>query len=192
MFCLIDNYDSFTYNIVQYLFEFGIKVWVVKNDELELEDIVRNKVKKIVISPGPCTPNESGISIDVLRRFGGEIPILGICLGHEVIAHVFGGNVVHAKSVMHGKVSKIYHTGQGVFQGLPNPFNATRYHSLVVDSATFPDVLEITAWTQCDDGQIEEIMGLRHRRYDIEGVQFHPEAILTEYGHELLRNFVYD
>jgi anthranilate synthase component II len=189
MLCLIDNYDSFTYNITQYLAELGEDVRIVKNDETTIDGLREMPIDRFVISPGPCTPNESGISLEVLRHFAGQRPILGICLGHEAIGQVFGGKVVHARSVMHGKVSDIYHDGKGVFRELPNPFKATRYHSLVVERDSLPDSLEISAWTRTPDGQLDEIMALRHKHHVIEGVQFHPEAILTEYGHELLRNF---
>jgi anthranilate synthase component II len=189
MLCLIDNYDSFTYNITQYLAELGEDVRIVKNDETTINGLREMPIDRFVISPGPCTPNESGISLEVLRHFAGQRPILGICLGHEAIGQVFGGKVVHARSVMHGKVSDIYHDGKGVFQDLPSPFKATRYHSLVVELESLPDSLEISAWTRTPDGQLDEIMALRHKHHVIEGVQFHPEAILTEHGHELLRNF---
>jgi anthranilate synthase component 2 len=190
MLLMIDNYDSFTWNIVQYLGELGADVEVVRNDEVTLDDIARRAPSHIVISPGPCTPNEAGISMDVIRRFGATIPLLGVCLGHQCIGAVFGGSVVRARQVMHGKTSAIHHAGQGVFDGLPSPFVATRYHSLVVARDGLPDVLEVTAWTRHDDGSIDEIMGLRHRSLPIEGVQFHPESILTEHGHRLLGNFL--
>jgi anthranilate synthase component 2 len=189
MILMIDNYDSFTYNIVQYLGELGQQVEVFRNDEISLAQIEAMAPQGIVISPGPCTPNEAGISMDVIRAFAGKLPILGICLGHQSIGQVYGGVVSRAKKVMHGKTSAIYHTGVGVFAGLPNPFTATRYHSLVVESDSLPDCLEITAWTQVD-GVVDEIMGVRHKNLQIEGVQFHPESILTEYGHELLQGFV--
>jgi anthranilate synthase component 2 len=189
MLCLIDNYDSFTYNITQYLAELGENVRILKNDETTIDALQTMPIDRFVISPGPCSPNESGISLDVIRHFAGRRPILGICLGHEAIGQVFGGNVVHARSVMHGKVSDIYHDGKGVFRHLPNPFKATRYHSLIVDRKTLPDTLEISAWTLTEKGEIDEIMALRHKHHVIEGVQFHPEAILTEHGHDLLRNF---
>jgi anthranilate synthase component 2 len=185
MVLMIDNYDSFTYNLVQYLGELGEDVRVFRNDAITLEEIETLDPASIVISPGPCTPNEAGISIPLIERFAGTIPILGVCLGHQSIGQAFGGRVVHAKSVMHGKTSAIHHAGAGVFAGLPNPFTATRYHSLVIERATLPECLEITAWS--DDG---EIMGVRHRAHPIEGVQFHPESILTEAGHELLENFL--
>jgi anthranilate synthase component 2 len=182
---MIDNYDSFTYNLVQYLGELGEDVVVRRNDETTLEEVERLQPERVVVSPGPCTPNEAGISVPLIEHFAGRIPMLGVCLGHQSIGQAFGGRIVHAKQVMHGKVSSISHNGQGVFQGLPNPFQATRYHSLVIDRDSLPECLEITAWT--DDG---EIMGVRHRTLPIEGVQFHPESILTEHGHDLLRNFV--
>ena len=185
MLLMIDNYDSFTYNLVQYLGELGEEVRVVRNDELTVEDIARLAPARIVISPGPCTPNEAGVSLAAIRRFAGKVPILGVCLGHQAIGQAFGGRVVHAKTLMHGKVSPIHHAGKGVFRGLPSPFNATRYHSLAIERESCPADLEITAWT--DDG---EIMGVRHRSMAVEGVQFHPESILTEHGHALLRNFL--
>jgi|TARA_R110000822_G_scaffold187752_16_gene326725 anthranilate synthase component 2 len=190
MILMIDNYDSFTYNVVQYLGELKAEVNVVRNDEITVEEVASLAPEKIVISPGPCTPNEAGISVEVIERFSGKIPILGICLGHQSIGQAFGGKVVRARSVMHGKTSPIYHNDVGVFRGLPNPFEATRYHSLIVDRESLPDCLEITAWTQTDDGSIDEIMGFRHREYAVEGVQFHPESILTENGHDLLENFL--
>ena len=182
---MIDNYDSFTYNLVQYFGELGEEVRVVRNDEIGVDDVEALAPQRIVISPGPCTPNEAGISLPVIARFAGRIPILGVCLGHQAIGQAFGGRVVHARQLMHGKVSPIHHAGLGVFRGLPSPFNATRYHSLAVERSSLPAELEITAWT--DDG---EIMGLRHRALPVEGVQFHPESILTEHGHALLRNFL--
>ncbi|PKM37837.1 MAG: anthranilate/aminodeoxychorismate synthase component II [Gammaproteobacteria bacterium HGW-Gammaproteobacteria-10] len=187
---MIDNYDSFTYNLVQYFGELGADVTVVRNDEVTVTDIERLAPDKIVISPGPCTPNEAGISVEAILKFAGHFPILGVCLGHQSIGHAFGGNIIHAKSIMHGKTSPVYHNDIGVFKGLNNPFTATRYHSLVIDQATLPECLEITAWTQDETGNIEEIMGVRHKIFDIEGVQFHPESILTEHGHDLLRNFL--
>lgn len=185
MLLMIDNYDSFTYNLVQYLGELGQDVRVYRNDEIDLAKIAQLKPRHIVISPGPCTPNEAGISVPLIHEFSGKIPILGVCLGHQSIGHAFGGHIVHAKQLMHGKTSLIHHNNMGVFKDLPNPFTATRYHSLVIERETLPDCLEITAWT--DDG---EIMGVRHKTLPIEGVQFHPESILTEYGHELLDNFL--
>jgi anthranilate synthase component II len=195
MLLMIDNYDSFTYNVVQYLGELGAQVVVHRNDEIGLDDIERLAPERIVISPGPCTPNEAGISMDVIRRFGPRIPLLGICLGHQCLGQVYGGRVVRAREVMHGKTSMIHHRGEGVFRGLPQPFEATRYHSLVVAREGLPECLEITAWTEREgaDGEpeMDEIMGLRHRDFPIEGVQFHPESILTASGHDLLRNFLH-
>ena len=190
MILMIDNYDSFTYNVVQYLGELGAEVDVRRNDKITLEDIERISPDKIVISPGPCTPDEAGISVDTVRRYGGHIPILGICLGHQSIAQAYGGDIVRARRVMHGKMSAIYHTGGGVFEDLPDGFEATRYHSLVVQHGTLPDCLEVTAWTRFEDGSTDEIMGLRHREFDVEGVQFHPESFMTRAGHDLLRNFL--
>ncbi len=187
---MVDNYDSFTYNLVQYFGELGADVTVVRNDQVAVDDIEKLAPDKIVISPGPCTPKEAGISVDAILKFAGRIPILGVCLGHQSIGYAFGGNIIHAKSIMHGKTSLVYHRNQGVFKGLNNPFTATRYHSLVIEQATLPDCLEITAWTQDAAGNIDEIMGVRHKTLDVEGVQFHPESILTEFGHELLRNFL--
>jgi anthranilate synthase component 2 len=190
MLLMIDNYDSFTYNVVQYLGELGADVVVHRNDEITLEKIEALAPERIVISPGPCTPNEAGISMDVVRTFAGRVPILGICLGHQSIGQVFGGCIVRAKEVMHGKTSMIHHEDGGVFAALPRPFEATRYHSLVIERASLPDALEITAWTETRDGEFDEIMGVRHRELDVEGVQFHPESILTKVGHDLLRNFL--
>lgn len=190
MLLMIDNYDSFTFNIVQYLCELGADVKVVRNDEVTLDDIVRMAPERLVVSPGPCTPNEAGISMAAIREFAGKLPILGVCLGHQSIGAVFGGNVVRARQVMHGKLSAIHHEGKGVFAGLPSPFNATRYHSLVVERATLPDCLEVTAWTANANGAVDEIMGLQHRTLPIQGVQFHPESILSEHGHALLKNFL--
>jgi len=190
MLLMIDNYDSFTYNIVQYLSELGADVAVHRNDEITIAQIEELAPDAIVISPGPCTPAEAGISMDVVSAFGGRIPILGVCLGHQCIGAVFGGDVVRARQVMHGKTSMIHHSNSGVFEGLPLPFEATRYHSLIVKRETLPACLEITAWTQQADGSFDEIMGLRHRTLPIEGVQFHPESILTQCGHDLLRNFL--
>jgi len=185
MLLIIDNYDSFTYNLVQYFGELKEEVVVFRNDEVSLDEIAALQPARIVISPGPCTPNEAGISVPMIRRFAGEIPILGVCLGHQSIGQAFGGKIVHAKRVMHGKVSIIHHGGRGVFNGLQAPFEATRYHSLVIDRESLPAALEVTAWT--DDG---EIMGVQHKSLPVQGVQFHPESILTQFGHELLRNFV--
>jgi anthranilate synthase component 2 len=190
MMLMIDNYDSFTYNVVQYLAELGAQVKVVRNDEISVDEVAALAPERIVISPGPCTPNEAGISMAVIEQFAGKIPLLGICLGHQSIGQVFGGKVVRARQVMHGKTSQIHHRGEGVFRGLSQPFEATRYHSLVVERASLPDCLEITAWTETADGEMDEIMGLRHRTLPIEGVQFHPESILTAHGHDLLRNFL--
>ena len=190
MLLMIDNYDSFTFNVVQYLGELGAEVHVVRNDEITVSDIESLKPERIVISPGPCTPNEAGISMEAIKAFAGRLPILGICLGHQSIGQVFGGDVVRARAVMHGKTSSIYHSGKGVFHNLPSPYVATRYHSLVVDKTTLPECLEMTAWTQTADGGIDEIMGFRHKTFAIEGVQFHPESILTEHGHALLENFL--
>lgn len=190
MLLMIDNYDSLTYNLVQYFGELGEDVRVFRNDEITLDEIAALKPDRLVISPGPCTPNEAGISMAAIRRFAGEIPLLGVCLGHQSIGQVYGGDVVRARQVMHGKTSPIHHRDVGVFKGLNNPLTATRYHSLVVKRETLPDCLEITAWTQTEDGQVDEIMGLRHKTLAVEGVQFHPESILTEQGHALLRNFL--
>lgn len=190
MLLMIDNYDSFTYNVVQYLGELGADVQVYRNDAISIEEIEALNPAQIVISPGPCTPNEAGISTAVIAHFAGKIPILGICLGHQSIGQVFGGNIVRAGKVMHGKLSPMHHNGEGVFAGLSNPFTATRYHSLVIDAASLPDTLEVTAWTENEDGEREEIMGIRHREFAIEGVQFHPESILSEHGHQLLKNFL--
>lgn len=190
MLLMIDNYDSFTYNIVQYLGELQADVKVVRNDDITLDDIAQLAPEKIVISPGPCTPNEAGISVPLVKAFAGKIPILGICLGHQSIGQCFGANVVRAKQVMHGKTSMVHHNNTGVFSGLNNPFEATRYHSLVVEQSSLPDCFEVTAWTETPSGGRDEIMGLRHRQYPIEGVQFHPESILTEHGHDLLKNFL--
>jgi anthranilate synthase component 2 len=190
MLLMIDNYDSFTYNLVQYFGELGEDVRVWRNDEITLEQIEALKPDHLVISPGPCSPNEAGISMAVIRHFAGKIPLLGVCLGHQSIGQVFGGDVVRARQVMHGKTSPIHHANTGVFRNLPNPLTATRYHSLIVDRATLPDCLEITAWTQHEDGSMDEIMGLRHKTLAVEGVQFHPESILTEQGHALLKNFL--
>jgi anthranilate synthase component 2 len=190
MLLMIDNYDSFTYNIVQYLGELGADVRVYRNDALSIAQIEALRPDQIVISPGPCTPNEAGISVPVIKHFAGKIPLLGICLGHQGIGQAFGGDVIRAKKVMHGKLSPIHHADKGVFRGLSNPFTATRYHSLVIDSKTLPDCLEVTAWTQDDAGNRDEIMGVRHRTLAVEGVQFHPESILSEHGHLLLKNFL--
>ncbi len=190
MLLMIDNYDSFTYNLVQYLGELGAEVKVVRNDEIGVSDIAAMKPERIVISPGPCTPNEAGISVETIKTYAGRIPILGVCLGHQSIGQAFGGQIIHAREVMHGKTSPIHHSDQGVFQGLENPFQATRYHSLVIDKTCLPECLEVTAWTQHEDGSMDEIMGVRHKELAIQGVQFHPESILTRHGHDLLRNFI--
>lgn len=187
---MIDNYDSFTYNLVQYLAELGSDVTVVRNDEIPVEAIEDINPDKIVISPGPCTPKEAGISVETLRRYAGRYPMLGVCLGHQSIGYAFGGHIIHAQRIMHGKTSLVYHHNRGVFRDLNNPLQATRYHSLVIERETLPDCLEITAWTETAGGEFEEIMGVRHKSLPIEGVQFHPESILTEQGHALLRNFL--
>lgn len=187
---MIDNYDSFTYNLVQYLGELGAQVQVVRNDQTTVEQLDAMQPDKIVISPGPCTPKEAGISVAVIQQLAGKYPILGVCLGHQSIGFAFGGHIIHAKSIMHGKTSLVHHRDVGVFNGLSNPLTATRYHSLVIEQATLPDSLEITAWTQNEVGEMDEIMGVRHKTLDIEGVQFHPESILTEHGHDLLGNFL--
>jgi anthranilate synthase component 2 len=187
---MIDNYDSFTYNVVQYFGELGADVQVYRNDEITVEEIEALNPDHLVISPGPCTPNEAGVSVAAIKYFTGKLPILGICLGHQSIGQAFGGTIVRAKQVMHGKTSPVYHHDNGVFSGLNNPVEVTRYHSLVIDQKTLPDCLEITSWTQDEAGQLDEIMGVRHKTYDIEGVQFHPESILTDQGHELLANFL--
>jgi anthranilate synthase component 2 len=188
MILMIDNYDSFTYNLVQYLGELGARVKTVRNDAVTVSEIVNMKPRGIVISPGPCTPNEAGISVDVIRRLGSYLPILGVCLGHQCIGQAFGGAVVRAKRIMHGKTSMIYHRGQGLLKGLPQPFEATRYHSLVVENDSIPACLSVMAWTEFEGDH--EIMGLRHNQFPIEGVQFHPESILTRCGHDLLKNFL--
>lgn len=187
---MIDNYDSFTYNLVQYLGELGADVEVHRNDRITVEEIEQRAPERIMISPGPCTPDEAGVSMEVIRRFAGKVPILGVCLGHQSIGQVYGGRIVHAREIMHGKTSLIHHKGEHVFKGLKNPYTATRYHSLVIEKNSLPDCLEITAWTETDDGEMDEIMGVRHRELAVEGVQFHPESILTECGHELLQNFL--
>ncbi len=190
MLLMIDNYDSFTYNLVQYLGELGEDVRVYRNDEIQLDEIDALNPDRIVISPGPCTPEQAGISVAAIKTFAGRIPILGVCLGHQSIDQAFGGKIVHAREVMHGKTSPIHHSDQGVFKGLSNPLTATRYHSLVIERASLPDCLEITAWTCNEDGSIDEIMGVRHRELDVQGVQFHPESILTQHGHDMLKNFI--
>lgn len=190
MILMIDNYDSFTFNLVQYLGELGAEVKVERNDQISIADIEEMSPERIMISPGPCTPNEAGISLDVINHFKGKLPIFGVCLGHQSIGQAFGGDIIRAEEIMHGKTSHIYHKDVGIFSGLPVPFVATRYHSLVIDQNTLPDNLEITAWTQNESGDIDEIMGVRHKELAIEGVQFHPESILTEHGHDMLRNFL--
>jgi anthranilate synthase component 2 len=190
MLLMIDNYDSFTYNLVQYFAELGVEVSVHRNDMISVAEIEKLDPEYIVISPGPCTPNEAGVSIDTIRHFAGRKPILGVCLGHQSIGQAFGGRIVHAKQIMHGKTSQIHHQDTGVFKGLANPFEATRYHSLVIEQASLPQCLELTAWTLDADNKVDEIMGVRHREYAIEGVQFHPESILTAHGHEMLKNFL--
>jgi len=190
MLLMIDNYDSFTYNLVQYLAELGEDVRVYRNDQISVDEVARLKPDHIVISPGPCTPNEAGVSLEVIRHFAGKIPLLGVCLGHQAIGQAFGGKVVRARQVMHGKTSSIHHADKGVFKRLPNPFEATRYHSLIIEQASLPACLEVTAWTENERGERDEIMGVRHREYALEGVQFHPESILTQHGHAMLKNFL--
>ena len=190
MLLMIDNYDSFTYNLVQYFGELGADVQVIRNDEIAIDAIVALSPERIVISPGPCTPNEAGVSIETIHKFAGKVPILGVCLGHQSIGQAFGGKIVHAGQVMHGKTSMMHHKDTGVFRGLSNPLEATRYHSLVIDKNSLPDCFEITAWTENEDGTMEEIMGIRHKEMEIEGVQFHPESIITEHGHDMLKNFL--
>lgn len=190
MLLMIDNYDSFTYNVVQYLGELKADVKVIRNDELTIDEIEKINPERLIVSPGPCTPNEAGVSVEAINYFAGKIPILGICLGHQSIGQAMGAKIIRAHHVMHGKTSMMYHHGQGVFKNLKVPFEATRYHSLVIDKNSLPDCLEITAWTETEDGELDEIMGIRHKTLAIEGVQFHPESILTEHGHDLLRNFL--
>ena len=190
MLLMIDNYDSFTYNLVQYFGELGAEVEVVRNDQIDIEAIEKLNPDHLVISPGPCTPKEAGVSVPAILHFAGKLPILGVCLGHQSIGQAFGGRIVHASQVMHGKTSMIHHKDVGVFAGLKNPFEATRYHSLVIEKESLPDCLEVTAWTAKDNGEMDEIMGVRHKEFVIEGVQFHPESILTEHGHDMLRNFL--
>lgn len=190
MLLMIDNYDSFTWNLVQYFGELGAQVGVYRNDQITIGDIEKINPSRIVISPGPCTPDQAGISVNVISHFQGKVPILGVCLGHQCIGQFFGGKVVRARQVMHGKVSSIFHAQQSVFSGLLSPFNSTRYHSLIIDKKSLPDCLEVTAWTQTDDGKKDEIMGVRHKKLPIEGVQFHPESIMSEHGHDLLNNFL--
>jgi anthranilate synthase component 2 len=190
MVLMLDNYDSFTFNLVQYLGELGVDVVTHRNDCISVDEVERLAPERIVVSPGPCTPDQAGISLDLIRRFAGRVPILGVCLGHQAIGQAFGGRVIRADAVMHGKTSPVHHDGQGLFAGLPNPFTATRYHSLVVEWASLPQCLEVTAWTCHADGSRHEIMGLRHRELPVAGVQFHPESILTQHGHALLANFL--
>jgi len=190
MLLMIDNYDSFTYNLVQYFGELGADVRVARNDKIDIAGIEKLNPDRIVISPGPCTPNEAGVSVEAIKYFAGKKPILGVCLGHQSIGQAFGGNIVHAGQIMHGKTSMIHHADAGVFAGIDNPFEATRYHSLVIEKASLPDCLEVTAWTENENGERDEIMGVRHKEYAIEGMQFHPESILTEHGHQLLKNFL--
>jgi len=190
MLVMIDNYDSFTFNVVQYLRQLGAQVEVFHNDQITVSQLAAMNPDHLVISPGPCTPNEAGISMDAIRQFAGKLPILGICLGHQAIAQVFGGDVVRARQVMHGKTSLVHHHQNGVFAQLPTPFQATRYHSLVITPESVPEQFDITAWTESEEGRLDEVMGIRHKELDIEGVQFHPEAVLTEWGHELLQNFL--
>ena len=190
MLLMIDNYDSFTYNLVQYLGELGAEVCVKRNDELTVDEALALHPQRIVISPGPCTPNEAGISVPLIQAAAGQVPVLGVCLGHQSIGQAFGASIIKARAVMHGKTSPIHHAGQGVFAGLDEPFEATRYHSLVIDADSLPETLEITAWTTREDGERDEIMGVRHRELPVQGVQFHPESILTRHGHALLENFL--
>ncbi|MES9935483.1 MAG: aminodeoxychorismate/anthranilate synthase component II [Sedimenticola sp.] len=190
MLLMIDNYDSFTYNLVQYFGELGADVHVHRNDEITIQQIEALEPEHLVISPGPCTPNEAGISVEAIKTFAGHVPILGVCLGHQSIGQAFGGRIVHAREVMHGKTSPIFHADTGIFSGLNNPYEATRYHSLVIEKESLPECLEITAWTQTADGEMDEIMGVRHKEHNIQGVQYHPESILTEHGHDLLQNFL--
>ena len=192
MLLMIDNYDSFTYNLVQYFGELGQEVVVYRNDEISINEIESLNPNYIVISPGPCTPNEAGISLDLIKNFAGKFPILGVCLGFQAIVQSFGGNIIGAQKIMHGKVSPVHHTSKSVFKGLKNPLNATRYHSLVAEKTTLPDCFEVTAWTNTESGDVEEIMGIRHNSFPIEGVQFHPESILTEHGHQMLNTFLQD
>jgi len=190
MLCLIDNYDSFTYNIVSYLNQLGVQPWIVKNDAMTLDQLASHDIEGILISPGPCTPSQSGITLEVIKAYAGKVPILGICLGHEAIAEAFGGYIEHAREVMHGKVSHVHHDGRGVFAGVSQPVRVTRYHSLIVTRQRMPTDFEISAWTCDAQGNIDDVMGIRHRDLDIEGVQFHPESILTEHGHLMLANFL--
>ena len=190
MLLMIDNYDSFTYNLVQYFGELQADVQVYRNDKITVQDIEKLNPDHLVISPGPCTPNEAGVSLEAIKHFAGKLPILGVCLGHQSIGQAFGGNIIHANATMHGKTSMIHHKGEGVFAGLETPFEATRYHSLVIEKQSLPDCLQVTAWTEDEKGGIDEIMGVRHKELEVEGVQFHPESILTEHGHAMLKNFL--
>jgi anthranilate synthase component 2 len=190
MILMIDNYDSFTYNLVQYLGELGAEVVVHRNDQITIDEIRQMNPEKIVISPGPCTPNEAGVSVETINEFTGKVPLLGVCLGHQSIGQAFGGKIVRAREIMHGKTSLIYHDNTGLFKGLPNPFQATRYHSLIIEESTLPDSLRINAWTQLDDGSRDEIMGVTHKEFTVVGMQFHPESILTPEGHDMLKNFL--
>ncbi|MCK5001579.1 MAG: aminodeoxychorismate/anthranilate synthase component II [Gammaproteobacteria bacterium] len=190
MLLMIDNYDSFTYNLVQYLGELGADVEVHRNDQITVDEIKARSPERIMISPGPCTPDQAGVSMTAIKEFAGKLPILGVCLGHQSIGQVFGGKIIHAREIMHGKTSLIHHKGEHVFKGLKNPYTATRYHSLVIEKSSLPDCLEVTAWTETEDGKMDEIMGVRHKELAVEGVQFHPESILTEHGHDLLKNFL--
>lgn len=190
MILMIDNYDSFTYNLVQYLGELGADVVVKRNDEITLKDIEVLAPERIIVSPGPCTPNEAGISLETIKHYAGKLPLFGVCLGHQSIGQAFGGNIIRAKEVMHGKTSLMHHANKGVFAELSNPFEATRYHSLVIEKETLPDCLEITSWTETEEGEIDEIMGVRHKEYPLEGVQFHPESILSQHGHDMLQHFM--
>jgi len=190
MLLMIDNYDSFTYNLVQYFGELGVATQVHRNDEISLEEIEALAPEQIVISPGPCTPAEAGISVSVIKQFAGKLPILGVCLGHQSIGEAFGGNIIRAKRVMHGKISTIHHEGRGVFREIDGPFDATRYHSLVIEKDSLPECLELTSWTENNDGSFEEIMGVKHKEMQVEGVQFHPESILSQHGHKMLKNFL--
>ncbi len=190
MLLMIDNYDSFTYNLVQYFGELGAEAKVIRNDQITIAEIEKLDPEQLVISPGPCTPNEAGVSVEAIKHFAGKKPILGVCLGHQSIGQAFGGKIIHAKQIMHGKTSMIYHADKGVFKGLNNPFEATRYHSLVIEQNSLPDCLEVTSWTENADGSVDEIMGIQHKEYPIQGIQFHPESILTEHGHAMLKNFL--
>ncbi len=190
MLLMIDNYDSFTYNLVQYFGELGEEMLIYRNDKISIAEIEALAPERIVVSPGPCTPNKAGISLELIEHFKGKLPLLGVCLGHQSIGQAFGGKIIHAKEIMHGKTSEIYHNNNDVFAGLDNPFTATRYHSLVIEQETLPDCFEVTAWTQTEEGEVDEVMAVRHKEYAISGVQFHPESILTSYGHELLKNFL--